>query len=200
MPVFGFNTDVRVGGTVFHVQTEDRGAKNPVIDTTIYVKGRILAKRVNSYQDFLVSPDFNEAELRAMLEDQHKEIMLEVRSGTLPEMAELLAGEAPAPAGIRLQLLNPSSFLKGGMARFELSTVSKQGEKPVAGASIRLTLNTGGPAASAFDATTDAGGKAVLEFPMPRVGPDGAEFVIKATAPGGQDELKYTIRSKPKAP
>ena len=29
----GFNTDIKVGEQVFHVQTEDRGPAHPVIDT-----------------------------------------------------------------------------------------------------------------------------------------------------------------------
>jgi hypothetical protein len=199
MPVFGFNTDTKVGGVVFHVQTEDRGAKNPVIDTTIYVKGRILAKRVNSYKDFLVSPDFNEAELRAMLEKQHKEILEEVKAGKLAEMSEVLQGEPAAPKGISLKLLNPTSFLKGAAARMELAANSKDGSKPLAGVNIRLTINTGGPEPTAYDSVTDSTGNAVLEFPMPPVGPAGAEILVRASSADGQDELRYTLRPKPKA-
>ena len=93
MPVFGFNTGVKVGKTVFHVQTEDRGAGNPVLDTTIYLKGRVLAKRSTSYQEFLASPDFNQSELHAMLERQHKQFIEEIRAGKLAEIAQL---EPPA--------------------------------------------------------------------------------------------------------
>src|SRR5574341_621098 len=91
MPIFGFNTDIKVGGLVFHVQTEDRGAVNPVLDTTIYHKGRVLAKRATNYKEFLASPDFSESELRAMLEKQHQQLLDDVRSGQVPEIKELAA-------------------------------------------------------------------------------------------------------------
>jgi len=31
----GFNTDIKVGEQVFHVQTEDRGPAHPIIDTAV---------------------------------------------------------------------------------------------------------------------------------------------------------------------
>lgn len=197
MPIFGFNTDVKVGKTVFHVQTEDRGANNPVLDTTIYVKGRVLAKRGTSYQDFLVSPDFNEAELHAMLEQQHKRIIEEVRAGTLAEMAQVEA--KPAPSGISVQLQNPATFLKGTMAQLEVVVSKREGGTPLPGAALRVFLHTGAPQPFEFDTKTDEAGKASLQFHMPRLGPGGAELVIQATAPEGQDEIKYSMRPKPKA-
>lgn len=198
MPIFGFNTDVKVGKTVFHVQTEDRGANNPVLDTTIYVKGRVLAKRGTSYQDFLVSPDFNEAELHAMLERQHKQIIEEVRAGKLAEMAQLEPRQAPS--GISVQLQNPATFLKGTMANLEVVVSERKGGTPLGGATLRVFLHTGTPQPFEFDTKTDEAGKATLQFHMPRLGPGGAELVIQATAHEGQDEIKYSMRPKPKGP
>ena len=39
--ITGFNTDVKYRGTVYHVQTEDKGAANPLIETLIYKGGEI---------------------------------------------------------------------------------------------------------------------------------------------------------------
>ena len=55
--IFGYNTDVKSGDVVYHVQTEDRGEKNPVIDSVIYVKGRIVDRRRTPYQPGQVTPD-----------------------------------------------------------------------------------------------------------------------------------------------
>ena len=90
--VFGFNTDIKVGHTVYHVQTEDRGPGNPVIDTTIYTQGRVLHKRATSYKGFLNSADFSETALRERLEEQHRTIIDELRTGKLQLAA---AGHAP---------------------------------------------------------------------------------------------------------
>lgn len=197
MAVFGFNTDLKVGATVFHVQTEDRGANNPVLDTTIYVKGRVLAKRAISYQDFLSSPDFSESELHAMLEEQHKRILEEVRDGTLAEMADFQ--EAVAPGGISVQLLNPGTFLKGTMAELDLKVTHRGQHTPLGGAIVRVLLHTGAPEPLIFAGQTDAGGMANLQFRMPRLGAGGAQMLIQASADEGTDELKYNLRPKPRA-
>jgi len=195
MPVFGFNTDVKVGNVVFHVQTEDRGAGNPVIDTTIYMKGRVLARRDTSYQDFLASPDFNESELRARLERQHKQLLEEIRTGKLAEMAGLEV--RPAAGGVSVQLLNPSSFLQGTTASLEVAVTKREDGSPVPKAALRVLLHTGAPQPFQFETPADAHGKATLQFHMPRLGPGGAELVIQASAADGQDEIKYTLRPKP---
>ncbi len=49
--ITGFNQDVSYKGTVYHVQTEDRGKGNPLIETLIYVGGEIVASRRTSYED-----------------------------------------------------------------------------------------------------------------------------------------------------
>src|SRR3972149_72348 len=43
--ITGFNTDVKYRGVVYHVQTEDKGAGNPLIETLIYKGGEILSSR-----------------------------------------------------------------------------------------------------------------------------------------------------------
>ena len=198
MPVFGFNTDIKVGKTVFHVQTEDRGAGNPVLDTTIYVKGRVLAKRDTSYQDFLASPDFNEAELHAMLERQHKHLVEEVREGRLTEVAQFLGGQEP-PDELAVLLLNPTSFFKGPTVVLELQARQQRNGTPVKGAKIRALLHTGTPHPVEVHGVSGDDGKLRLEFPKPPLGPTGAELQIQATAAQGTADLKYTIRPKPKA-
>jgi hypothetical protein len=40
--ITGFNTDVKYRGVVYHVQTEDKGTQNPLIETLIYKGGEIL--------------------------------------------------------------------------------------------------------------------------------------------------------------
>jgi hypothetical protein len=45
----GFNTDIKVGEHVFHVQTEDRGPTHPAIDTLVYQSGRILHRKSSNY-------------------------------------------------------------------------------------------------------------------------------------------------------
>jgi hypothetical protein len=79
--ITGFNTDVKHGDTVYHVQTEDKGLKNPLILSLIYVKGAILDAFRIRYQDFLASDQFSEALLQKILEFQHRQIVGAIKRG-----------------------------------------------------------------------------------------------------------------------
>ena len=79
--ITGFNTDVKHGDTVYHVQTEDKGVKNPLILSLIYVKGTILDAFRSRYDEFLDSGRFSEAQLQKILEFQHRQIVGAIKRG-----------------------------------------------------------------------------------------------------------------------
>ena len=90
MPVVitGFNTDVKYRGTVYHVQTEDKGQTNPLIETLVYKKGEILASRRLPYAD-IVTDRSDEAAITKLMEDQHRGMILEIKRGRFdPEGAQ----------------------------------------------------------------------------------------------------------------
>jgi hypothetical protein len=78
--VTGFNTDVKYQGVVYHVQTEDKGPQNPMIETLIYKGGEILGTRRLPYGDLLTGGD-DEPMIAKMMEDQHKAVMIDVKRG-----------------------------------------------------------------------------------------------------------------------
>jgi len=82
--ITGFNTDIKHGGKVFHVQTEDKGINNPKIETLIYVGGQIL----NSYRfDYSekIKDGFDEAVITKLMENQHKRIIRDIKTGKYDE-------------------------------------------------------------------------------------------------------------------
>ncbi|MGH9425404.1 MAG: hypothetical protein ACRD2L_03740 [Terriglobia bacterium] len=94
--ITGFNTDVKYGDTVYHVQTEDKGVKNPLILSLIYVKGAILDAFRIRYQDFLDSDRFSEALLQKILEFQHRQIVGAIKRGKYQKgmiLEDYVAGE-----------------------------------------------------------------------------------------------------------
>lgn len=189
--IFGFNTDVKVGNFVYHVQTEDRGEKNPVIDTTVYVKGRILAKRYNSYKALIGSPGFDEQRLRAMLEEQHRRILEEVKSRTLEEIVAFETAEA----GIQVSLTNPTSFLSAGTASLKIAVKSRGNSAAITEAEITVTVRGGGEP-FVTRGKTNREGLFDVQFPMPRLGPEGGELVIQAASGSASDEIKFAMRKK----
>ena len=78
--ITGFNTDVRYNGVTYHVQTEDKGPQNPLIETLIYKGGEILGSRRLPYSDVIKSHD-DEAAIAKLMEDQHKGVMADVKRG-----------------------------------------------------------------------------------------------------------------------
>jgi hypothetical protein len=78
--ITGFNTDVKYKGVVYHVQTEDKGAANPLIETLIYKGGEILASRRLPYSDLVKGPA-DEPTITRLMEDQHKGMIMEIKRG-----------------------------------------------------------------------------------------------------------------------
>lgn len=78
--ITGFNTDVRYRGVVYHVQTEDKGPENPLIESLVYRGGEILGSRRLPYGE-LLQGNYEEASISKMMEDQHKGMISEVKHG-----------------------------------------------------------------------------------------------------------------------
>lgn len=236
--IFGFNTEVRIGSNVFHVQTEDHGAQKHQLETTVYMGGRLVHRRKVSYEELLESPNFSETEVRSKLEEQHRAVIEELRSGALtfeappspvkpgakpaakpvakpavapapaaarppaaptiispprtaaPTQAAPAASSAAAPAAVG-QLLNPASWYASGTASLKIDVKSKASNEPLAEAMLLVMIQSPtGPIT--FAAKSDARGRVELVFPLPKMGPAGADVIIKT--PGSDDEVRYSLK------
>lgn len=83
--ITGFNTDVEHGGVVYHVQTEDKGLKSPLILSLVYVGGTILASKRTPYDD-LIASGFDEKKLEERLQRQHKLICAAIHAGRIEDL------------------------------------------------------------------------------------------------------------------
>ncbi len=95
--ITGYNTDIRHGDRVFHVQTEDKGESNPCIESLVYVGGQILARKRAGYRRLLEGGEGKQAILDLM-EKQHRLMIAEIRTGKLDDQVRALVGEAAAGA------------------------------------------------------------------------------------------------------
>jgi len=91
--ITGFNTDVKYKGTVFHVQTEDKGVANPIIESLIYKGGEILGSRRHRYTD-IVEKGYDEKTVVKLMEDQHQTMIEEVRQGRFDASTDILGDDA----------------------------------------------------------------------------------------------------------
>jgi hypothetical protein len=87
--ISGFNTDIEVGGIVYHVQTEDKGRKAKLILSLVYDKGTILASKRALYDEVLKGGEFDEKQLAECLNRQHKLICAAVKAGRINELKEM---------------------------------------------------------------------------------------------------------------
>jgi hypothetical protein len=78
--ITGSNTNVRHGGRLFHVQTEDSGRTNPHVITHLYFEGTILASERRDYAERVGAPDLV-ARVRALIEEQHEAMLARLRRG-----------------------------------------------------------------------------------------------------------------------
>lgn len=85
--VHGFNTDVRYGTTVYHVQSEYKGGeKEPLIETRIYRGGEIVGTRRRSLADRRPGVT-DDAALGAVMEEHHQDVIASVRGGSFEPAA-----------------------------------------------------------------------------------------------------------------
>jgi len=215
----GFNSDLKLGDLVLHVQTEDRRPRASAVDTIVYSGGRVAYRRKTSYEERVNQPGFDEAAIRQLLEDQHRSIIEGLRSGEIPielfpppppqrTAASVPAGGTaaapvrtgtvlmPAPTSlIRVLLTNPASWLTAGSARLLVEVRAREPERPIADAVVEVSFE-GAPRPFIFKTITDAHGRAEVGFPLPKFGPSGASLVIRASCEFGHDEIRYSLRPK----
>jgi hypothetical protein len=82
--ITGYNTDVRHNDVVFHVQTEDKGAANPSIESLVYVGGQVLASKRASYAE-LVAQGKDDKAIIALMDHQHRTMIAAIRHGKFDE-------------------------------------------------------------------------------------------------------------------
>ncbi|HEY4877514.1 MAG TPA: hypothetical protein VIH97_00175 [Candidatus Acidoferrales bacterium] len=195
----GFNTDIKVGEHVFHVQTEDRGPHHPAIDTLVYQSGRILHRKSSNYEQFAASPAFTPEDLRCQVEDQHRSVIELLRSGALD--AEIAAAELASQAtrlpAIQIQLLNPGSWLSAGRVSLELEISRRADKLPQSGARVDATIE-GALRDGTHSAQSDDQGRAKIQFPLPPLGKGDLALVIQAKADTAQDEIRFSMRTRNK--
>ena len=104
--IFGFNTDIKQGDTIYHVQSEARESEL-LLQTQVFVRGRCIGKRASPYGDKLAG-GFTDQQKEHGLRDQHRLVLDAIRDGRLDDFASSLLGQShvmrPAgrPAGLAL--------------------------------------------------------------------------------------------------
>src|SRR5437879_6129109 len=107
--IFGFNTDIKHGDTVYHVQSEAR-QNDRLLQTQVFIRGRCVGKRASSYADRVAQPDFSDEQMHELLKEQHRLMIAAIREDRLDDVlrAEILPVASAAP-GLSIEWMNAES-------------------------------------------------------------------------------------------
>ncbi len=164
--ITGFNTDIKHGDRVFHVQTEDRGAGNPIVESLVYVGGQILLSKRSPYADLITDGKVDEPAVRQLMDLQHRRIIEAIRRGRFDGAVVGAPETAPVPGGAALS--------------------------PAAAAAAAAIL-AGGPASGAIPVAPAARPPASAALPKPAASQPPRSGVISTNAPGAERSLDQVI-------
>jgi hypothetical protein len=146
--ITGFNTDIRHGDRVFHVQTEDRGLGNPIVESLVYVGGQILLSKRSPYSDLVVDGKIDEKAVKQVMDLQHRRIIEAIRRGRFDENATVApaadSGAAAGPALSPAAAAASAALLSGGPDSGVLAAPSGMSARPPAPAGVLRSPASGG--------------------------------------------------------
>lgn len=212
--ITGYNTDVRHGNRVFHVQTEDKGVSNPRIETLIYVGGEILDSYRSSYEDLLATPPVPESAIQERMDEQHRAVIRDIKNGkydlTPPDVLELQAfNDRPLDQAIleflqtegdvdtlELVLDRPMKPVFGAPFQVRLLARLCQSHHPVSGAEVTVKLVSSlKKATSLISGKTAGDGQFRGEVQLPPSQPGHCAVVVSCMSDQGFDEVKAVVAS-----
>ena len=210
--ITGYNTDVRHGNRVFHVQTEDKGVANPKIETLIYVGGEILDSYRSSYDDLLANPPVGETAIQGRMDEQHRAVIRDIKNGkydlTPPDLLEQQAfNDRPLDQAIleflqqegdvdtlELVLDQPLKPTFGSLFQIQIRARLCQSQSPVAGAEVNVKLVSSlKKATGLLSGRTSPEGLFTGEVLLPPSQPGQCAVVISCSSDQGFDEVKAVM-------
>ncbi len=192
--IFGFNTDVRGSGTTYHVQTEDRGAKNPIVDSIIYLGGKIV-DRVRTHYD---ADSATQEEIEAMVHNQHRDLVESIRTGKFRPTFATTPVDPLAPSGFGIRLLNAQNLARDGQLCFEFAVWSRTELGPVHDATLILKFMPGGGEVQEMSLQTEEDGRALATFEIPESERESL-LVVCVKSQEGRDFAKFRVQPGPTA-
>ncbi len=208
--IFGFNTDIKSGNTIYHVQSEAREHER-LLQTQIFVRGHCIGKKAASYAELVSHSEFSEDRMHEMLKSQHRNTVECLRAGQIDEalgrvrplnevLSDMSGVQIPAPSSqpvsLSLEFLNSAPVLAGETLQLRFRVL--QGDKPVNGAKLisKVSSSTNGqeqqPVFAQAETETDGCGEMNLSLSMEKV--TEATVLVQATHEGQSAMKKFRLR------
>lgn len=190
--IFGFNTDEKYEGTVYHVQSEAR-ENELVLQTQIFVRGQCIGKRATSYAD-QARDGFTDPQKEQTLREQHRLVLDALREGRLESVLD--KKDSPeALAAIKeldVQWVNAGSVHAGQSLVLQLRVTD--GGAGAEGA--RLTVRFARPDAAPFYTQLNSGaeGDAALRIDVNESSLQDSSVLVQASYLGRTATRKFELR------
>ena len=190
--IFGFNTDVKHGDTVYHVQSEAREG-DFLLQTQVFVRGRCVGKKAISYAASASQAQFGDSQKEQLLRDQHRQVLDAIREGNLERVLDRVEAESLSSVKeLDVQWLNASSVHADRNLTMQLRVT----EAGSAAAGARLTFRFARPDAAPFytQAVTDAGGGAEIKIAAEESLLPDSSVLVQANYEGRTATRKFQLR------
>ena len=191
--IFGFNTDVKHGDTVYHVQSEAREGEL-LLQTQVFVRGRCVGKRATSYADKAAEGGFSDQQKEQILRDQHRLVLDSIRDGRLDNVLD--KKDAPetlaAIKELDVQWLNADSVHSDRSLVMRMRVTDAGSGVPGA----RLTIRFARPDAAPLytQVVTNSGGDAEMKIEMDESTLPDASVLVQASYSGRTATRKFQLR------
>lgn len=191
--IFGFNTDIKHDGTVYHVQSEAREG-DLLLQTQVFVKGRCIGKRATPYGEQAKSPDFTDQKKEQILREQHRLVLDAIRDGRLEQVFDKrdTPDSLAAIKELDIQWINSDSAYTEGKLSMKLRAT--EDGKGIANARLtaRLTAAKGAPVY--VQAATEELGQAELGFAVQESALADASILVQVNIDSRIATRKFQLR------
>ncbi|SRR5579871_660235 len=190
--IFGFNTDVKHGDTIYHVQSEAREGER-VLQTQVFVRGRCIGKRASSYATSSSDPQFGDTQKEQQLREQHRMVLDSIREGKLDSVLDRAEPETLAAVKeLEVQWLNAESVHADRNLTMQLRVTEGGAAAPGA----RLTFRFARPGSAPFYTQTvaDAVGSAEIKIEVEETALPDSSLLVQANYEGRTTTRKFVLR------
>jgi hypothetical protein len=191
--IFGFNTDVKHGDTVYHVQSEARESEL-LLQTQVFVKGRCVGKRATSYADKRATAGFTDQQKEQILRDQHRLVLDSIRDGRLDTVLDRqeTAESLDAIKELDVHWLNADSVHSDRSLNVRLRVTEGGAGAPGARLTVRFARPDGAPFYT--QVMTDSSGDAEMKIDMEESSLPDSSLLVQASYSGRTTTRKFRLR------
>ena len=190
--IFGFNTDVKVGSTVYHVQSEARTA-DLLLQTMIFVRGHCIGKHGSSYAEQISDSGFSDQMIHELLKEQHRGVLQMLREGRLDDFLRSTEEiQDTQGTGLVVQWLNAEAA--AGKQQFSMRLSVSDSGMAAEGALLTCRL-AHGDAPIHCQSVTEHDGTAELEVDLRSLG-EQSDPVLLVRAKHGDKSATRQFRIK----